>query len=156
MFHKLTRRRMLLTIGGGATLASALRRAASQTPELPEIRAYRNPGCGCCEKWADHLRAAGFKVNMSEDHNLAGRRRSLGVPEAMSGCHLAQAGSYIIEGHVPAADIIKLLKSRPAAAGLSVPGMPMGSPGMESDSGSESYDVLIFQADGRSEVYSRY
>jgi hypothetical protein len=155
MFHKLTRR-TLLAIGCGAAFASRQRLAAAQTAELPEITAYRNPGCGCCEKWADHLRAAGFKVTMSEDHDLAGRRRSLGVPEAMSGCHLARAGSYIIEGHVPAADIIKLLQDRPAAAGLSVPGMPRGSPGMETDSGSESYDVVIFQADGSSEVYSRY
>ncbi len=150
-----SRRAILPVAVGGAVLAAGITPVPAQTPELPEIRAFRNPGCGCCEKWAEHLRAAGFKVTMTDD-DLAGRRRSLGVPETFAGCHLAEAGPYIIEGHVPAQDILRLLKERPQAMGLSVPGMPVGSPGMEADGGSESYAVLLFSKDGRSEIYSRH
>ena len=137
-------------------LAAGIAPCSAQVSELPVIRAFRNPGCGCCEKWAEHLKAAGFEVTMADDVDLAGRRRSLGVPDSLAGCHLAEAGPYIIEGHVPAQDIIQLLKEKPDALGLSVPGMPVGSPGMEADGESESYAVLLFSKDGSSKVYSRH
>jgi hypothetical protein len=156
MHRILSRRQVLLTAIGGVVLAAGPRPAEAQMSELPEINAFRNPGCGCCEKWAEHLKAAGFRVTMTDDDDLAGRRRSLGVPETLAGCHLAQAGPYLIEGHVPAQDIVRLLRQRPNALGLAVPGMPAGSPGMENDGGSEGYDVLIFSADGSNAVYSRH
>ncbi|MDP9138419.1 MAG: DUF411 domain-containing protein [Pseudomonadota bacterium] len=148
-------RREIVLAAAGVSLLAFGRRPA-RTSELPEIKAFRNPGCGCCEQWAEHLEAAGFKVNMTEDEDLPGRRRSLGVPEAMAGCHLAQVGPYVIEGHVPAQDILTLLQRRPDRMGLAVPGMPIGSPGMEADGDSEHYAVLIFSADGSSEVFSRH
>jgi hypothetical protein len=156
MHRNFSRRHVLLAATGGVVLAAGPRPAGTQASELPEINAFRNPGCGCCEKWAEHLKAAGFRVTMTDDGDLAGRRRSLGVPEALAGCHVAQAGPYVIEGHVPAQDIVRLLKERPDALGLAVPGMPAGSPGMENDGSSEGYDVLIFSANGSNAVYERH
>ena len=152
----LTRRAILPIAAGGVMLVTGISLCSAQTSEFPLIRAFRNPGCGCCEKWAEHLKAAGFEVTMADDVDLAGRRRSMGVPDGLAGCHLAEAGPYVIEGHVPAPDLIRLLKERPDALGLSVPGMPVGSPGMEVDGDSESYAVLLLSRDGSSSVYSQH
>ena len=97
---------------------------------LPSVKAYRNPGCGCCEKWSGLMKDAGFAINMEDDANLAERKASLGVPTDIAGCHTAIIGQYIIEGHVPPADVIKFLSENSKALGLAVPGMPAESPGM--------------------------
>jgi hypothetical protein len=124
--------------------------------ELPAVLAFRNPGCACCEKWATLLENAGFKVSMTDDSDLPARRKALGVPESLAGCHVAQIGRYIIEGHVPVEDILRVLDQKPDVLGLAVPGMPAGSPGMETDGEVDRYSVLVFREDGSSEVYSQH
>jgi hypothetical protein len=119
------------------------------------IEVWKDPGCGCCTKWVDHLKAAGFKVRTHEVSNINEARAWNGVPRALGSCHTARVGGYAIEGHVPAADIKRLLRERPKGAGLAVPGMPLGSPGMEADR-TQPYDVLLFTAEGRASVYRRY
>lgn len=147
---KLTRRLMLGGIGLLAIAPSA--KAAS----FPTISAYRNLGCGCCEKWAELLKAAGFAVTMEDDSNLEARRKAAGVPADIAGCHTAFMGDYIIEGHVPVADILRLIAEKPVARGLAVPGMPIGSPGMETDGTVDAFDVLAFKSDGTWSVFAKH
>ena len=123
---------------------------------FPEIAAYRNPGCGCCEKWAAHLIENGFQVTMQDDPELDTRRAEAGVPAALAGCHTATMADYILEGLVPAEDIIRFLAEKPGARGLAVAGMPMGSPGMETGGAADQYDVMLFKADGTSRVYASH
>jgi hypothetical protein len=120
------------------------------------ISAYRNPGCGCCEKWAEQLEAAGFEVNMRDDPDLASRRSATGVPDDLAGCHTAVMGDYVIEGHVPLAEIEKLITEKPAIRGIAVPGMPTGSPGMEMGESRDAYDVVAFAADGTRNIFAKY
>jgi hypothetical protein len=119
------------------------------------IEVWKDPGCGCCTKWVDHLKAAGFQVRAHDVNDMNAARAKNGVPQSLGACHTARVGGYAIEGHVPAADIRRLLKEKPAGAGLAVPGMPLGSPGMESDR-TQPYDVLLFNAEGRTRVYRHY
>ena len=114
----------------------------------PPIKAYRNPGCGCCKKWAAQLEQAGFDITMEDDPNLEARHVAAGVPLAIAGCHTAFMGDIIIEGHVPVEDIKRLLAEKPNARGLAVPGMPAESPGMENGGPADPYKVLAFKADG--------
>ena len=124
---------------------------------LPDIAVYRNPGCGCCEGWVKHMIAAGFKVTIEDDPNLAARRESLKIPADFASCHIGLADGYAFEGHIPAGDVVKFLKERPAGAiALVVPGMPMESPGMESGGNSEAYDVLLISANAAPTVYARH
>jgi hypothetical protein len=151
----LLNRRNALFIGPAFAFVQAMPRVA-QAAVLPEITAYRTPGCGCCEKWAAELQAAGFRVAMNDDPDLDARRAKAGVPPQLAGCHTAFLGEYVIEGHVPAADIIRLLDEKPQALGLAVPGMPMGSPGMEMDGAKDAFDVMLFTRDGRPLVYASH
>lgn len=148
--------RRTLMLAGGALLLLPGRASRSAAAALPAIKAFRNPGCGCCEIWAEHMRRAGFSITVVDDPELTGRRARLGVPEEISGCHTAVIGDYVIEGHVPPEDILSFLAVRPNARGLAVPGMPMGSPGMEMGRTANPYDVLIFTADGSSKVYASH
>jgi len=123
----------------------------------PVIDVYKSATCGCCTGWITHLRANGFKVNAHNVPNTAAYRAKLGVPSSLGSCHTGTTGGYALEGHVPASDIKRLLAEKPRAQGLAVPGMPMGSPGMEvAGEPADAYDVLLFQADGKSVVYRRY
>jgi len=115
---------------------------------------YKTPTCGCCKAWVDHLRANGFDVVERDSADLAPVKAAHGVPGALESCHTAVVDGYVIEGHVPADLVAKLLAERPEVAGLAVPGMPAGSPGMEGPY-KEAYDVLAFQKDGRTTVYAR-
>lgn len=151
MTHSLFNRRGLLQ--GSAAIVLATVAPSAFAANYPPITAYRNPGCGCCEKWAAHLTANGFEVTMQDDTELDKRRAAAGVPADIAGCHTAYMSDYIIEGHVPAVDIIRFLAERPDARGLAVPGMPVGSPGMESDGAADKYDVMLFMADGLSRIY---
>jgi hypothetical protein len=146
----MTNRRHFILALVAAPLMSASSFAASPT----SVKAYRNPGCGCCEKWVAHMQAAGFAVTMEDDPDLDARRTALGVPANLAGCHTSIVGNYIIEGHVPAEDVIRFLQEKPDALGLAVPGMPMGSPGMEVDGQSERYQVIAFKEDGTSVVFA--
>ena len=123
---------------------------------LPSVIAYRDPGCGCCEKWGEVMKQAGFALTMEDDPNLADRKTSLGVPTALAGCHTAIIGQYVIEGHVPPADVIKFLNEKPDGLGLAVPGMPAESPGMEMGGTADKYDVLLFTKYSKSSIYASH
>ena len=123
--------------------------------ELPEVAVTKDPNCGCCEKWVTHLREAGFAVTVTEGPVNPLKAR-LGVPRELASCHTAQVGGYVVEGHVPAAAIKRLLAEKPKGMGLAVPGMPVGSPGMEVEGMEpDTYDVVLFGNDGRS-TFARY
>lgn len=121
----------------------------------PQVHVFKTPTCGCCSKWVEHLRANGFDVTVQDVMSTAEYRRKYGVPEKLQSCHTAVVSGYAIEGHVPALEIQRLLKDRPKAKGLAVPGMPAGSPGMEGHR-SDAYSVLIFDGEGRASVYQKY
>jgi hypothetical protein len=121
----------------------------------PRIDVYKSPACGCCSKWAEHLQLNGFEVTTHEVNDLTAFRTKAGVPQRLASCHTALIEGYAVEGHVPAADIQRLIRERPKARGLSVPGMPRGSPGMEGPR-ADPYDVLLFSADGATRIYRSY
>lgn len=125
-------------------------------PRLPEVVVYKNANCGCCKLWAQRLQEAGFGVTQHDSHNLNAVKQRMGVPARMGSCHTAQVGGYFVEGHVPVEDIKRLLSERPEAAGLAVPGMPIGSPGMEQGDRRDPYEVLLVQADGSTSVFSKH
>ena len=118
------------------------------------IKVYKDANCGCCNKWVEHLASNGFKVETMDMPDLSLLKQKHGVAEALQSCHTALVDGYVVEGHVPAEVIRKMLKERPSIAGLAVPGMPMGSPGMEGAT-KERYDVLTFDRAGRTTVYSQ-
>nr|WP_242480292.1 DUF411 domain-containing protein [Rhodovibrio sodomensis] len=116
------------------------------------VKVWKSPTCGCCAAWVDHLRENGFAVEVENTAQMGQIKRSLGVPENIGSCHTARVGGYTVEGHVPADEIARLLTEKPAVHGLSVPGMPIGSPGMEVP-GARPYQVLSFTG-GRTDVWS--
>ena len=116
---------------------------------------YKTRTCGCCGKWVEHLRANGFDVTVNDVPSTAEYRKKYGVPDALASCHTAVVNGYTVEGHIPAADIHRLLKQRPKGKGIAVPGMPMGSPGMEGPR-RQAYSVLLFQADGSTSVFEKH
>jgi len=144
-------------VAGVAGLFIAGRRAGGAAAAPTEITVYKSRSCGCCAKWVDHLTSQGFKPLVHDEEDMDRMKDELGVPKAVRSCHTALAGGYLIEGHVPAGDIRKLLSDRPKAAGLAVPGMPAGTPGMaESDSAVGGFEVLAFQADGSTRSFARH
>jgi hypothetical protein len=147
-------RRVLL--GAGVAAGFGLRARAQGLPTLPRMRVSKDPNCGCCALWIEHVRAAGFGVEVVDTGDLAPIKQRLGIPAELAACHTAEIGGYAIEGHVPAAAIRRLLDERPAAQGLAVPGMPIGSPGMEvAGAPAEIYDVILFAA-GRQQRFARF
>jgi hypothetical protein len=136
-------------------LAALLLAAGGAQAALPVIEVYKSASCGCCHLWVEHLRANGFTVKARDVANPTDYREKFGVPDALGSCHTGLVSGYALEGHVPAAEIKRLLAERPKAKGLAVPGMPLGSPGMEGPR-QDSYDVLLIQADGRHKVYKHY
>ena len=141
----------LLTL---ATLALLAACSPAQRVERTEVVVYRSPTCGCCAKWADHLRHAGFSVTTKDVADLQSVKLSHGVEREFASCHTAVVDGYVVEGHVPADVVQRLLEERPAIVGLTVPGMPIGSPGMEGPN-PEHYEILSFDRQGRTEVYAR-
>lgn len=147
----------LAGIGGvlvAVAAASAWRHASSSSSPLPTVTVYKSATCGCCSKWVDHLRQNGFKVDAFDTEDLTTVMSTMGVPGRLASCHTAKVGNYVIEGHVPADLIKKLLAEHPALSGLAVPGMVTGSPGMEGP-GAQHYDVIAWDRDGRTSVYAR-
>lgn len=121
------------------------------------VTVYKNAQCGCCRKWVDHLRNEGFTVTAKDVDDLAAIKTKLGVPASLTSCHTAIVGQYVVEGHVPAADVRKLLAEKPKVAGIGVPGMPVGSPGMEMpDMPADKYDVMSFGKDGTQKVFASH
>ena len=121
----------------------------------PQVEMYKSPYCGCCGKWAEHMQKNGFKVVTHEVDNVPAKRKSLGMPERLGSCHTAKIGNYLLEGHVPATDVRRLLKEKPKALGLAVPGMPAGSPGMDVPK-SPPYETLLVQSDGSTRVFATH
>ncbi len=142
-----TRRSLVGTFALVPMLAAAWRTLAA--PELPKLTVTKDPNCGCCTGWADHIRAAGFPVEIVETGEITRVKARLGVPRHLAACHTAEVEAYVIEGHVPAKAIRRLLAERPQIKGLAVPGMPVGSPGMEVEgTPPETYDVIAFGPSG--------
>ena len=124
-----------------------------------DIVVWKSPTCGCCKDWIVHLRKNGFRVTSHDIDDTAAVRARLGMPESQASCHTASVGGYVIEGHVPARELQRLLRERPRALGLSVPGMVVGSPGMDTPAyggRSDPYDVRLVQRDGATQVYASY
>jgi hypothetical protein len=122
--------------------------AANVDPDLPVVTVYKSPTCGCCRAWVEHLQEDGFRVEVVDMNDRSALSSGRGVPRELGSCHTAVVGDYVVEGHVPAADIRRLLEEAPDAAGLAVPGMPIGSPGMEQGDHVQPYDVMLIARDG--------
>lgn len=131
---------------------------AQSTPANQSGVVYKSPTCGCCEKWVEHMQKAGFSLaprDMSTGE-LMRHKVKVGITGPQASCHTAEIGGYIVEGHVPADDVKRLLAEKPDAIGLAVPDMPIGSPGMESGDTKEPYDVLLIKQDGSTEVFAKH
>ena len=137
-------RRSALALGAAFL---ALRQSPAEA-ESPAILVHKDPNCSCCAGWVRHLKEAGFAVRVEETTNLQAVRKRLGVPADLAACHTAEVNGYVLEGHVPAVAVRRLLEQRPTAVGLAVPGMPAGSPGMEGGT-PQLYDVVLFGPNGR-------
>ncbi|WP_374470959.1 DUF411 domain-containing protein [Phenylobacterium sp.] len=150
--HALPRRRLLLA-APVLLLPAGCARAAPR-----ELAVFKTPWCGCCKGWLAHMTRAGFTAQVTELEDLAPVRERYGVPFQLSSCHTAVIGGYVVEGHVPPADVQRLLKERPKAIGLTVPGMPLGSPGMELPDGTrEAFEtLLLLDRQGRTAVFARH
>lgn len=146
---KLNRRSLLGILAAGIALP-----ARAQVG--PRIDVAKTPTCSCCNGWISHMRQAGFEVRVREVPDTTPFARQLGVPDDLRSCHTASVGGYAIEGHVPATDVRRILRDRPQAAGLAVPGMPAGSPGMEMGNRRESYQTILFTRAGRRTVFARH
>lgn len=138
-----------------AAVASAGSVATLAAAPSTQIEVWKDPNCGCCSGWVEHVQAAGFTVKVNDTGNNAIRAR-LGVPRKLGSCHTALIAGYAIEGHVPAADIKRLVAEKPFAVGLAVPGMPIGSPGMEDGNRRDPYDVLLVLRDGNTRVFQAH
>jgi hypothetical protein len=152
----LSRRQALAAALGGLLLPAAA--WAQKSPAQPLVEVWKGPSCGCCKDWVAHLEANGFRTRTHDTGNTEARAR-MGVNIRLGSCHTGQVGGYAIEGHVPAADIQRLLRERPRAIGLAVPGMPLGSPGMdgpEYGGRRDAYEVLLIAPDGSTTVYSSH
>ena len=129
--------------------------SAAMSPPLPPIIIYKSPSCGCCKEWVKHVQAAGFTAKVIDMEDLNQVKKDAGVPEDLQSCHTALVGSYVIEGHVPADLIKKMLDDKPKLTGLAVGGMIVGSPGMEQGTMKQPYNVMSFTRGGKSSVYAR-
>ena len=149
-------RRSLLQTAAALAAATLAPQLMAQPQTAVEV--WKDPNCGCCQDWVVHLQANGFAVKVNDTGNAKARER-LRIPVALGSCHTAQVGGYAIEGHVPAADIRRMLKEKPKAVGLAVPGMPIGSPGMDGPMygpRSDAYQVMLVLQDGNTRVFNSY
>lgn len=151
IFEKLNARLIALA----ALVLFSIATIAAMPAHAQEITVYKTPSCGCCTKWVDHLAENGFEVTVQSLDDLSPVKSRLGVPRELQSCHTAEIDGYVIEGHVPAADIERLLEERPDATGIAVPGMPVGSPGMEYGARKDPYDVILFGGDEQ-KVYASH
>ena len=145
-------------LGAGIAAAALPSLARAAAPQGTPVEMWKDPSCGCCQDWVDHMQAHGFSFTVHESGNTGARAR-LGMPQKLGSCHTAVVGGYVIEGHVPASDVRRLLEQKPRALGLAVPGMPVGSPGMDGavyGNRRDPYDVLLVARDGSTKVFSSY
>jgi len=153
---KSLRNKFGIVVASGLLLVSvgAAAKRGSTTPTKPiAIKVYKTPTCGCCKGWVQHLRDNGFQVETMDMPDLSMIKQKYGVKKELQACHTAIVNGYVVEGHVPADVILKMLKEHPAVAGIAVPGMPSGSPGMEGGS-KQAYDVLTFERAGHTKVFA--
>jgi len=137
-------------------LVAAVCAAFSAAAFATEVTVYKSPTCGCCKEWVKHMQANGFTVTTHDVADIVYYKKANGVPITLGSCHTAKVGGYVIEGHVPASDIKRLLKERPLVKGLAAPGMPNGAPGMAQAGPKDRYDVLSFDNQGNTAVYARH
>jgi hypothetical protein len=147
---RLTRRGALALLAALGVAPSLSARAEAK----PLVTITKDPDCGCCNEWAAHLVRAGYPIKIIESRDVQPLKQRLGVPQDLASCHTAEVAGYVLEGHVPAAAVNRLLAEKPRAIGLAVPGMPVGSPGMEGGT-PEVYEVILFGREGRA-VYGRF
>ena len=145
---------LLLSVLAAGLLAAACSTPAAQ-PSANRVVVSKTPSCGCCAKWVDHMKAAGFEVEVRNMESTTEAREKAGVPIDLASCHTATVDGYALEGHVPSDLVRKMLKERPKIAGLAVAGMPIGSPGMEQPGFQQPYDVTAFDNAGKRFVYAR-
>jgi len=153
-----TNRRQFTLAGLAALALPAAALAQTQANGSVQVEVWKSPTCGCCKDWIAHMEKSGFRFTVHETGNTAARQR-MRIPLALGSCHTALIGRYAIEGHVPAKDVQRLLRERPEAVGLAVPGMPIGSPGMdgpEYGGRKDAFDVLLVAADGSTRVFNSY
>jgi hypothetical protein len=143
----------LAALAGAPALGARLAASPSDLAQPRNMTVYKSPTCGCCSAWVEHVQQAGFTCTVRDLPDLAEVKASFGIPRTLESCHTAQIGGYLVEGHVPADLIQKLLREKPTARGLAVPGMPIGSPGMEGGT-PERYQVLLFDKAGTTRVYA--
>lgn len=154
--ESINRQRRLLLTGAAALGLAASGLVRAQAAQGIEV--WKDPNCGCCKDWIAHMEQSGFSASVADEGNNAARAR-LGVAQKFASCHTALVQGYVIEGHVPVADIQRLLKEKPKALGLAVPGMPIGSPGMDGPAYGgrrDAYQVLLIQKDGSAQVFTSY
>ncbi|MEF7612347.1 DUF411 domain-containing protein [Aquincola sp. MAHUQ-54] len=147
------RRHLITAIAAGAAAAALPALAANK---LPLVEVFKNPTCGCCGAWVQHLEQAGFPVKVVEVDDTTVTRKRYGLPDKFGSCHTGIVNGYVVEGHVPATEIKRLLAAKPTAIGLAVPGMPVGSPGMEYGDRKDPYDVYLIDKSGRETVFAHY
>jgi hypothetical protein len=155
--YEVSRRKVLglFVVASGAPLANGLLAPlAARAASLPPVEMWKNPSCGCCSAWAQHMRGAGFAVTITGVDDMDAVRKAKGVANDLQSCHTAVVDGYVVEGHVPAADVKKLLAERPAAKGLAVPGMPQSAPGM--DHRGKPYAVILFGTPAGNRIYTQY
>lgn len=151
------KRRTVLKGASLAMLTPLLSPLLAQAERKPQITVYKTPTCACCHEWVAHLEANGFAVVANDVPSTAPYRERFGVPKELGSCHTGVIDGYALEGHVPASEIKRLLAEKPKARGLAVPGMPVGSPGMETGGTlRDAFDVVLFSDDGRRSVYRHY
>jgi hypothetical protein len=148
------KRRHLLSALAAAVPAFSI--PAFAAPTLPEVEVFRSPSCGCCGAWVEHIKAAGFSVKVTQVTDTTAARKRLGMPDTYGSCHTATVGGYLLEGHVPASEVKRLLAAKPNAVGLAVPGMPPSSPGMDVPGRKDRYDVLLVTKQGGHSVFASY
>jgi hypothetical protein len=152
----------LTALGGAAVTLVGARSLGAQgpatQPTLPMMTVYKSSTCGCCKLWVDHAKSHGFPVRVVDTDDLGGVKRDLGIPAQLASCHTVVVGGFLIEGHVPAVDVKRLLATRPRVRGLAVPGMPIGAPGMEQGAPADytRYDVIAFATNGTMTVFATH
>jgi hypothetical protein len=148
------RRGILIVMAAAASVLTVQLIATAQQKPIA-MSVFKSPTCGCCGMWVEHMKANGFTVIVQDVEDIDAVKRKLGVPAAVGSCHTAQAGGYVFEGHIPADAVQRFLKERPKVAGLAVPGMPIGSPGMEMGGRKDPYSILTFDQKGQTSVYEK-
>jgi hypothetical protein len=156
MYLRPVLRTVAVLVVAALSSASAPSSPSSSRFSPPSITVFKDPNCGCCKAWIEHLRAHAFTVTAKDTSDISAPKRTGRVPEQHYSCHTAFVNGYVIEGHVPAADIQRLLDEKPKIAGIAVGGMPIGSPGMEVGNRKDKYDVIAFNRDGTTRVFARH